>query len=326
VPILTKQVKDRMNQASGPLPLQTALRLGVSAYLDPAAKDSVKAALADVAGARMKGGIKLLHRIILERLSDLRELYADARRFETGGNADTYLRFFGNYLVRLEALAASPLARLYEATTEFDADMAIGQYGLTPEEAVEEIERGFAVREAARLEDEKRQAAREEEETVRGNLLDTNNAAKALARQSVPHFAGDKRIDNMVCEVRDLRTGASATGRAGQKESHQTLEKLLSAKCGVTVRISTSPANTAVTGNTVNCAEWDALYKLLQHHTPATLRGSGSTYSDLYFAAAVPGKRGGLIPPCDNCKRLMNFLFAKAYGYTPARRADSVAS
>jgi hypothetical protein len=325
-PILTKKVKQEMEAASG------RLIMAADIFNDYQSEQSPPGPVWPLSKNEMRGparreGIKVLVAIMAKRRDELREIYADSMRCLSQDKCEVELRFFSNYLVNLDKLAAVPLGELYEVVKKFDDEMEIFKYGLSNAEAVRQLEALYLQRAAEREELEKLQMAKEADERIRGNLLNTNNGAKMLAKLSRPQYSGDKRVANMVCEVRDLTTGISAQGRAGHQQSRNALATLLKTRSGLTtiVKISENPANTQVVSNTVNCAEWDALYKLLTANpTLNSIRGNGSQYSKLYFASAVPGAKGGLIPPCDNCKRLMDFLFAKAFGYTPTNQKSNV--
>jgi hypothetical protein len=130
------------------------------------------------------------------------------------------------------------------------------------------------------------------------------NKVQDVARRSEPFYddSGSTLICNMVAVVIDLSTGHWEEGRAGHGHTADEFDALLGKA------VPRASVNAFIAQNPVNCAEWGALYKLLQNW-PDTDR------SQLYFAAAVPGRQGKIIPPCENCKRLMNMLGANAHGY-----------
>ena len=257
---------------------------------------------------------------------ELNEILCDCRAADE--NVD-YLRFFSNYLVRLGKLQERLQGQskgLLAVVKEFDVESEREFYGLSQLAAIEDLTKRCEARGKARDEAERLAAERELDATLRGRVLDANSMVKTVAKRTVPHYTGGgKAVDNMVCVVTNTATGTRAEGRAGHGMGHDVFENLLFEATGTRVKISKISANMNAVGNTVNCAEWQALKDLLAKEKVTGLRGKEpSTYSQLYFAAAVPGKRGGLIPPCPNCKRLMNFLFAKAFEYTPASRSDSI--
>jgi hypothetical protein len=150
-------------------------------------------------------------------------------------------------------------------------------------------------REKERADAERVQASNELDATIRDYLLATNGQVKLLAKNTQVHFIENgKRVDNMVCVATNLATGTRTVGRAGHKISYGELEAMIKDHFGVTLKISHTPATAYAVSNTVNCAEWQALRKLLQKEKPPKPRGEEpSTYSQIYFAAAVPGNKGG---------------------------------
>jgi hypothetical protein len=267
------------------------------------------AAVHDVVEPLIGPGLQAQYRqtvkeVMASRLVELRAAWQAERNRVDEHTA----RFASNYLVRLEKLSALPVdAKLVGLVQAFDLENQI------EEEAALDVERVAKERKAKELAAQA-QLALEAKKTARlTRIQQAHSAVQVEAKKSPPIFdvTNTKLICNMVCTVVDLETGYSETGRAGHGISRATFEGLLK------TTISASPANVHVAQNTVNCAEWAALRALLTKHPP-------KAYSDLYFVAAVPGHQGSLIPPCANCERLMNFLFANAYGYAPKAKTSTV--
>jgi hypothetical protein len=223
-----------------------------------------------------------------------------------------------NYLSSLEKLAALRVdVGLWAAAETFDVDQQLAH------DCVVEMRRLSSEESSAAV----RMAQAKELASAGGKSfqrIQTAHArAKSNARDTVPvHGADGKRVQNMVCTVINLETGAFAEGRAGHGRGHAAFETLLATelntgKPGAAVKINRIAANAQVVENTVNCAEWDALWQLYATERPRS-------WSVLYFASAVPGQHGGLIPPCKNCERLMAFLGASAYGFKPGSKTRNV--
>lgn len=232
----------------------------------------------------------------------LADRYAASGRLYDWGRANLdadSLRQVSNYRIRLGHLVtlsgtAIDLPRLVRAIQTFDADNAV------EEAVVYEAQTAFR-----RQQDEQRrrdaERAREAElARRRRNVLEAHNLVQQEARRTPTRVVDGRVVANMVAAVVDIATGNSATGRAG----HQLGRAALEAATGI--QVPAMAAHAFVVGDPTNCAEWEAVYNLLRAH-PRTVK------SELYFAAAVPGG-SHLIPPCDNCKRWIRAIGARAHG------------
>ncbi|HEV8434231.1 MAG TPA: hypothetical protein VGR95_12525 [Thermoanaerobaculia bacterium] len=240
-----------------------------------------------------------LNGVLADRYGEAERVYNWGR---TAGNLDPdSLRHVSNYRVRLGNLVtlsgtAIATPALIQQVRTFDTDNQI------EEDYLDNARTAFR-----RQQDEQRrrdiERAREMEETRRRrHVLDAHNSVQLLARQTPPRFErGGALVANMVCAVVDVGTGNSATGRAGHGIGRAALE----ATTGITV--PSGAAHAFVVADPTNCAEWEAVYNLMTA-SPRTIK------SDLYFASATPGG-GHLIPPCDNCKRWIRAIGARAHGF-----------